>query len=199
MGRTTSTQRGASRRTASTTASRGGAARRGSASARTSSARTSSAKRGSKSPARTGAKVRRTPAAGRVRLQPAGPWMPVAAIVLVVVLGWSLYPALKLQYQTSRRAAGLEQQYESLRKRNAALSAEVAALKTPEGVEKAAREKLGYAKSGENVYVVIPDGSKGASDVTTASMAGGSGTSLIQSILDVIFGVSTPSAPVVEP
>lgn len=194
MGRTTSTQRGASRRTASTTASRGGAARRGSA-----SARTSSAKRGSKSPARTGAKVRRTPAAGRVRLQPAGPWMPVAAIVLVVVLGWSLYPALKLQYQTSRRAAGLEQQYESLRKRNAALSAEVAALKTPEGVEKAAREKLGYAKSGENVYVVIPDGSKGASDVTTASMAGGSGTSLIQSILDVIFGVSTPSAPVVEP
>jgi hypothetical protein len=101
---------------------------------------------------------------------------------------------MKLQYQTSRRAQGLEQQYASLRARNTALSAEVAALKTPEGVEKAAREKLGYTKTGENVYVVIPDGSIAASGVTTAPTTGASASSMVQTVLDAIFGVGSPAS-----
>ena len=184
MGRTTSTQRGASRRTTSTAASRGGAARRGST-----SSRPSTAKRSAKASPRKVTKTRSAP------LRPAGPWVPVAVIALVLVFGWALYPAMKLQYQTSRRAQGLEQQYASLRARNAALSAEVAALKTPAGVEKAAREKLGYAKTGENVLVVLPDGSTGASSTTTtaASMTGTPVPSIIQTVLDAIFGVSAPA------
>lgn len=184
MGRTTSTQRGASRRTTSTTASRGGAARRGSA-----PSRSSTAKRGAKAPPRKVTTVRRAP------LRPAGPWVPVAVLALVVVLGWALYPAMRLQYQTSRRAQGLEQQYASLRARNAALSAEVAALKTPQGVEKAAREKLGYAKTGENVLVVLPDGSTGtiAATSTAASMTGTPDPSIVQTVLDALFGVSAPA------
>jgi hypothetical protein len=114
-------------------------------------------------------------------------------VALVLVLGWALYPAMKLQYQTSRRAQGLEQQYASLRARNAALSAEVAALKTPQGVEKAAREKLGYAKTGENVLVVLPDGSTGTVTATAAaSIAGTPDPSIVQTVLDAIFGVSAP-------
>ena len=188
MGRTTSTQRGASRRTARTTVSRGGSARRSSV-----TSRTSAAKRGSK------ASPRKAPGPRRIDVRPAGPWVPIVAVALVAVLGWSLYPALKLQYQTSRRAAGFEQQYRSLRERNTALSAEVAELKTPAGVEKAAREKLGYTKTGENVYVVIPDGSIAASGVTTAPTTGASASSIVQTVLDAIFGVSTQASPGVEP
>jgi cell division protein FtsB len=186
MGRTTSTQRGASRRKTRTAAPRGRSAGRTSATSRT------SAVRGSKASAR---KTSRR----RVDLRPAGPWVPVAAVALVAVLGFTLYPALKVQYQTARRAGTLEQQYQSLRDRNAALSAEVAELKTPKGVEKAAREKLGYTKTGENVYVVIPDGSAAASGATTASMTGAPDTSILQTVMDAIFGVSPPATRGVEP
>jgi cell division protein FtsB len=143
--------------------------------------------------------VRKASSPRRADLRSAGPWLPIAILALVAVLGWSLYPALRLQYQTSRRAAGLEEQYRSLRDRNAALSAEVAELKTPQGVEKAAREKLGYTKTGENVYVVIPDGSTAASGVTTASMAGAPADSILQTLLDAIFGVAQTASPGVEP
>lgn len=192
MGRTTSSQRGASRRTTATTAKRGGAARSGATSRTSTSKRTSSGPR--KAATRTASSKRRTPA-----LRPAGPWVPVIVVGLVVVLGWSLYPALRLQYQTSRRAAGLEQQYEALRKRNETLSAKVAELKTPAGVEKAAREELGYTKRGENVYVVIPDGSDGSTAAATASLTGGAERSLIQTVLDAVFGVSAPESVGLEP
>jgi hypothetical protein len=120
-------------------------------------------------------------------------------VALVAVLGWGLYPAMRLQYQTARRAAGLEEQYRSLRDRNATLSAEVAELKTPEGVEKAAREKLGYTKTGENVYVVIPDGSTPSSGVATASTTADSSGSVLQAVLDAIFGVAPEPTPGLEP
>ena len=188
MGRTSSTQRGASRRADRTTASRGGSTRRGGA-----TSRTSAAKRGPKASSRAASKQRtKIP-------RPAGPWVPVAVVALVLVLGWALYPAMKLQYQSSRRAAGLEEQYRSLRERNAALSAEVAALKTPAGVEKAAREKLGYTKDGEHAYVVIPDGSTAASGVTTSSTALVSDPSVLQAVLDAIFGVSSATPAGVGP
>jgi cell division protein FtsL len=135
----------------------------------------------------------------RADLRPAGPWVPVVVAALVVVLGWSLYPAMKLQYQTARRASTLQQQYDSLRARQAQLKTEVAALQTPQGVEKAAREKLGYTKKGENVYVVIPDGANAASGTTGASVAGSAPTSIVQDVLDLIFGVSSPSSATLEP
>jgi cell division protein FtsB len=179
MGRTTSTQRGASRRTASTTASRGGSVRRSPG-----AGRASTAKRGAK------ASPRKAPRSPRKDLRPAGPWLPFAVVALVLVLGWSLYPAMKLQYQTARRAQGFEEQYASLQARKAALSGEVAALKTPQGVEKAARENLGYAKKGENVYVVLPDKSTASTSAATASMTGTAGPSIVQTVLDAVFGVT---------
>ncbi len=188
MGRTTSTQRGASRGKTKTAASRGGSAGRNSA-----TSRAPAAKRGSKSSARKVSSPR------RIDLRPAGAWLPIAIVALVVVLGWQLYPAMRLQYQSARRAAGLEEQYRSLRSRQAALSAEVSELKTPQGVEKAAREKLGYTKTGENVYVVIPDGSTPSSGVATASTTADSSGSILQAVLDAIFGVSAEPTPGLEP
>lgn len=193
MGRTTPPQRGASRSTKATTGKRGGGAR-SSSTPRTGAKRAASGPRKSPSRSRAAAPKRRA-----VVFRPAGPWVPVIAVGIVVLLGWSLYPALKLQYQSARRSAGLEQQYDALRKRNQALSVEVADLKTPAGVEKAAREKLGYTKRGENVYVVIPDGSEVASDAATASVMGGADRSLVRTVLDAVFGVAEPASPGLEP
>jgi cell division protein FtsB len=124
--------------------------------------------------------------------------VPVIVLGLVALLGWTLYPALKLQYQESRRQAGLQQQYDSLRQRNEALRAQVAELKTPAGVEKAAREDLGYAKSGEHVYIVMPSASStaGTGPTATSSASAASGSSVIRTLLDVIFGVEEPSSDV---
>jgi cell division protein FtsB len=126
--------------------------------------------------------------------------VPIVIVALVVVLGWALYPAMRLEYQASRRLAGVAQQYDSLKQRNATNQEEVAALKTPAGVEKAARENLGYAKSGENVYIVVPEEGTASTtgsgtDVTSASVSV-QPPNLIQQFLDLIFGVEQSAAPV---
>jgi hypothetical protein len=95
----------------------------------------------------------------------------------------------------------MNQQYASLKERTSALRSQVAALKTPQGVEQAARQDLGYAKAGDNVYVVVPSAqatstAAGATNVAAASVAGTSVSSLLQSVLDAIFGVQQPSSSV---
>lgn len=187
MARSSTTKTQATRR--STTASGGGP--RGSS--------RGSASRSSKKPA-TRSKSRAKPRAGvsghRGPRFSAGPWAPGIVLGLVLVLGWTLYPALRLQYQTSRRMAGLQQQYRSLRDRNEALRAQVAELKTPEGVEKAARSNLGYTKSGEHVYIVMPD----ESEVTTAEAPiTAAGRTAVQVVLDALFGVAPPASEDIEP
>jgi hypothetical protein len=113
------------------------------------------------------------------------------------VLVWSLYPALKLQYQTSRSLAGVEQQSAALKARNDALTAQVAALKTPQGVEIAAREALGYTKKGDHAYVVVsPTQPTSTAGVTAASAADTSSGSLLQVVLDAVFGVEQPTSTV---
>jgi hypothetical protein len=94
--------------------------------------------------------------------------------------------------------AGLQQQYTSLKQRNQALRAQVAELKTPAGVEKAARVDLGYAKNGENVYVVMPSSSssKSAGATRAASTSATPGPSVVQTLLDAIFGVQQPASDV---
>ena len=185
MARTTSTQRGASRRTART-ASSGPKSR---AAAPSSSRKPAAAPRGRASSSRPRARMQR----------PAGPWLPVAIVALVVVLGWSLYPALRLQYQASHSLAGLEQQRDSMAQYTASLRKQVADLSTPEGVEKAAREDLGYTKKGEHAYIVMPSGrSTGTAGAggTTASIAGAPEPSLLQVVLDAVFGVAQPASDV---
>lgn len=131
--------------------------------------------------------------------RPAGPWLPVTIVALVLVLGWSLYPALRLQYQASRSLASLQQQRDAIARSNAALRKQVADLSTPAGVEKAAREDLGYTKKGDHAYVVMPSGTPTAAagaGSTTASVAGIPEPSLLQVVLDAIFGVAQPTSTV---
>lgn len=115
----------------------------------------------------------------------------------MVVLAWSLYPAIRLEYVASRQKAGLESKRDSLAEGNAELLEQVADLKTPEGVEREARESLGYAKSGENVYVVMPpdSGQTGAENLAVGQ-ADVVGRSVVQVLLDAIFGVEEPSTAV---
>lgn len=172
MSSSRTTQRGASRR-----------------SAPTATTRKRSAPRRSAAPTRTKVAAKRRPAP-----RPSGPMVPIAVCALILVLGWALYPALRLQYQTSRRVGGLEAQYETLRKRNEALRAQVAELKTPAGVYKAARENLGYTKNGDHVYVVIPSGGATSTAATTAGVAGDQ-RSAVQVVLDAVFGVQPAPTP----
>jgi cell division protein FtsB len=123
----------------------------------------------------------------------AGPWIPLAVVGVLLVCGWALYPALRLQYQASRRVATLEQQYDTLRKRNQSLKAQVAELKTPEGVAKAAAESLGFVKQGEHVYVVM--GGKTPTSTLSAAASGASDRSALQVILDAVFGVEEAPTP----
>jgi cell division protein FtsL len=114
--------------------------------------------------------------------------VPIGVLVLVAVLGWSMYPALRVQYQAQRQYAGLQAEYTSLKHRNDALRAQVADLKTPAGVERAARESLGYAKRGEHVYVVMPSqASSATSAAATASNV--KATDPLTAVLDFLFGV----------
>jgi hypothetical protein len=113
--------------------------------------------------------------------------------VFVLLVGWTMYPVARLQYIQQRDNAKLERQLAGIRKRNGELKREVDRLKTPAGVEEAARERLGFVKKGEQMYVVMPEGKAAASGaatappVGTASVAGGVG--VWESLLDAVFGV----------
>jgi hypothetical protein len=101
-----------------------------------------------------------------------------------------MYPALKVQYETGRRLAGLEAQYKDMSAKNKVLRAQVADLKTPAGVEKAARETLGLVRPGENVYVVMPSPGATAQPVTNGLASGKTGgKDVVTALLDAVFGV----------
>lgn len=192
MSSSTPSQRGASRRGATSTSSgKKGGTRRAPSSSKAAS--------GSRSPAKGTPRTapRKRTAGEPAARRPAGPWVPIAVVVALAVLGWALYPALKLQYQTSRRVAGLEQKYDSLRKRNETLRAEVAGLKTPEGIAKAAGEGLGFVKQGDNVYVVMP--SKEPTSQAPGTVATKDERSAVQVVLDAVFGVEAPVSADNEP
>lgn len=206
MAQKSTSQRGATagdRRGTSTTGTRSGAAR--SATAKTASARSASARSGSASratSARTASTARatsvRSKSASTSRRRAAAParrgprtspkWVPLIVVAIVAAIGWTMWPALKLEYQTSRNFAGLQQQYQDLKTRNASMEAQVAQLKTPQGVEQAARENLGLVKAGEHAYVVMQSGASTATPSVAASTTTDPRPAW-QVVLDFVFGV----------
>jgi hypothetical protein len=101
-----------------------------------------------------------------------------------------MYAPLKVQYQASRDYSGLAREYDQLSRRNQVLRAEIAGLKTPEGVERKARETLGLAMPGENVYIVMP--SQGSTSPATGTPAGSGSPAKggpLTVLLDAVFGV----------
>lgn len=140
----------------------------------------------SSAPARTPARTR----AARGRGVPH--WVtPVAIAALIIVAAWSFYPVARVQYQEQRDKAKLEAELSALKDRNSKLRADVERLKTPEGVEEAARESLGYVKQGEDLYVVLDGTEKEATPTTqpdTAPVSQDVSTGWGR-LLDMVFGV----------
>ena len=95
-----------------------------------------------------------------------------------------VYPVLRLQYQQQRELQTLQEELEGLKDRNADLRQQIDELKTPEGVERVARESLGLVKPGEHAYVVTGGMSVEATDTAESD----DGRSLGQRLLDAIFG-----------
>ncbi len=108
-----------------------------------------------------------------------------------MLAAWTLYPVLRLQYQQQREKASLEQELAGLKDRNQTLRAQVDRLKTPAGVEEAARESLGLVKKGERVYIVTdgettrppePQVGEQTRSITASE------TSVWTKVLDAVFG-----------
>jgi cell division protein FtsL len=186
MPRSTKQQRGASRNGQEASSSKGGRSGGPSARARTTSGRSTSSS--PRKPRTSSARSRGAKAPGR-RVGKNAPlrsrWVLAAVLGAAAMLVWAVYPALLVQRETSHRVAGLQAQYDTLRKRNAVLRAKVADLKTPEGVERAAREDLGLAMPGENVYVVVPSAPSSAAAGATQEAAA---PDPLTALLDALFG-----------
>ena len=112
---------------------------------------------------------------------------------VLVLAAWWIYPVMRMHYLEQRNLSSLQAEYASVQARNQALREQVKKLKTPAGIEQAARESLGLVRQGESAYVVIDDGSKSPTAATSASMALPPATTQAASdpitvLLDGIFG-----------
>lgn len=137
--------------------------------------------------------AKRKPAARSSARRPRTDHRVITVILLgtLVLAAWTLYPVLRLQYQQQREKATLEQELAGLKDRNQNLRAQVDRLKTPEGVEEAARESLGLVKKGEQVYVVTDGESTRAADPQVGEQTRSitaSETSVWTKVLDAVFG-----------
>ncbi len=97
-----------------------------------------------------------------------------------------IYPVLRIQYQHERELQTLQGELDGLKSRNEELREQVEGLKTPEGVERLARESLGMVKPGEQAYVVTGGSVTGASESVLAT--GTAEAPLWQRALDSLFG-----------
>ena len=110
----------------------------------------------------------------------------MAIVAAIMLAAWTIYPVLRIQYQQQREVQSLEAELAGLKDRNVELRAQVDELKTPEGVERIARESLGMVKPGEQVYVVT--GGDAAETSVTVPGSPDDTRSLLQRILDAVFG-----------
>ena len=174
-------------------------ARKPAPSARKQPARTSSGagarKRASVASTRKSTGARKTATtskkSARARLTFRAGYFPIIVIAAVVLVGWYLYPVLRIHYAEQAEVTRLEEQLTELQDRNVGLRDQVEHLKTPEGVEAAARQSLGYVRPGENLYVVTVEGEDPAEAAVVADASADTGAQgpLWQSVLDFVFGL----------
>lgn len=84
--------------------------------------------------------------------------LPATVVVILALFGFAYYPVVRVQYREVRERARLAAELDALKARNVRLGAEVANLRTPEGVEDYARTQLGLVRRGEHVVVVRETG-----------------------------------------
>ena len=143
---------------------------RASASRRT-SARGSSAGRSTAAPARSRPKARTAGSASKSKPRIPGNILLWSVCGALVLAAWWIYPVMRMHYIEQRNLTNLKAQYASVKNRNEALRKQVQRLKTPAGIEEAARESLGLVRQGESAYVVIPEhGRKPPTSTAAASL-----------------------------
>jgi len=98
-------------------------------------------------------------------------WLvPIFVVAAVALFVAGYYPVARVQYRETRERARLLAQYDALTARNRRLTAEVARLKTPEGVEDYARSELGMVKAGENVVIVVDGNNQPSTPATLGAL-----------------------------
>jgi cell division protein FtsB len=85
--------------------------------------------------------------------------LPLVVLAVIAFFVGVYYPVARVQYRETRQRMLLQTELAGTRARNERLRAEVARLRTPEGVEDYARLQLGMVKRGEHQVVVV-DGSE---------------------------------------
>ena len=78
----------------------------------------------------------------------------VIVLVVVLVLGFILYPVGRSYYKSLREQQQLEATLEAIEQRNDEIQKQNDALETQEGIEAQAREELGWVSDGEESAVV---------------------------------------------
>lgn len=86
-------------------------------------------------------------------------WPPTIAVLLVMVvfLGASTARVLRRKLELRKEREALERKIQESRAERAALEERIRELRTPAGVERLAKEKLGLKLEGEEVVIVIPE------------------------------------------
>jgi cell division protein FtsB len=98
-----------------------------------------------------------------------------ALVTLLFILTGAAFLTQVVPYRqildSRNQVQAAQEQLSALEAENEVLSADVAALNTPEEIERLAREKLGYVREGEVAYVVLdpPGATSTAEAVPTPS------------------------------
>jgi cell division protein FtsB len=85
------------------------------------------------------------------------PWLAVALLALLGVVGLGAFPARAYFDQVHQREE-LARQVDELARDNAELDQEKARLGTDEAIERLARERYQLVRPGEEAYVILPSG-----------------------------------------
>ncbi len=89
-------------------------------------------------------------------------------VVVAVVLGRSVLNVYQKYQEAAANYARADKELSSLKDDQATFSAAVTALNTPSGVEDEIRRKFQMTKQGENLIVIVDDGSAAATTVPAA-------------------------------
>lgn len=100
-----------------------------------------------------------------------GRFLILAVVVLVVVGASGIFPFRQIIAQ-NRSVDLAQEQLDALTQENRRLEQEIAALQSPQEVERMAREQFGLVRPGEIAYVaVVPDGDASTSDPPSSPTA----------------------------
>jgi len=80
----------------------------------------------------------------------------VGVLSLTLAVAWLFYPTYLVRVEQERQLEAVRKQLALLERENDELRERIEEMKSPEYIERYAREKLALVKPGEKAYVVLP-------------------------------------------